>query len=93
MTINITLANAARMASSDLIDASTIRASETLATPGTASGVTAQADEVWDITAEVDLWVQFGSAPTGVAPRVRMKSGQTRMFRASAGQKVAYATT
>lgn len=93
MTINISLAGGARVNVSDLVDAASCAASETLSSAGTASAATAQGNQIWVITAEVDLWVQFGVTPTGVAPRFRMKSGETRMFRASAGQKVAFATT
>lgn len=70
-------------------------ASETLSTPGSASTIAASEIElVWTVTAKAeDIYVSFGSAPNGTAPRWFIPNGQTRQFFSSmAGEKIAYAT-
>lgn len=93
MTINITIADNYAQGPA-VLARSAARVSETLSTPGTASTASASPGEVWTITAEADVWVQFGTAPTGVGPRWRMKAGETRQWFATvAAEKAAYATS
>jgi hypothetical protein len=68
------------------------RASQTGLAAGVASTLTALTGEVWEITADADLFIEFGLAPTGTGPaRRRIKSGQTRYYMASAvGEKIAW---
>ena len=93
MTIHITLSSAAAQGAAADATAAAV-ASETLSSAGAASTTTAQPGQLWTITAEADLFVQFGAAPTGVAPRWRMKAGDTRQwFAASSNEKVSFATS
>ena len=51
--------------------------------------------QIWTITAEVDLYIEFGSTPNGSGtPRRRMKAGTTRQFIAQrVGEKVAWSAS
>jgi hypothetical protein len=93
MSINITLSEAGLVGTARLPTASA-RASETLASAGTASAALGRANEIWTIVAEVDVWVEFGANPNGAgAGRWRMRSGHVRQFTVTApGERVAFQT-
>jgi 4-hydroxy-L-threonine phosphate dehydrogenase PdxA len=92
MSINVTLGNPASIGAEAVLH-SRARVSEAVTAAATASGATAATGEVWVVTAEADVFVQFAVAPTGVAPRWRLRAGETRFFVATAGDKVAWAAT
>lgn len=96
MSINITLGPAAVLGNA-MLPYSIPRVSETVSTAGTASTATAQGGELWTVTAEADVFVEFAASPTpdgAGTTRHRIKSGQTRQFIArTSGERVAFATT
>lgn len=93
MSINIEISGASGRGAAALATTAT-RASESLTAAATASTSVAQPGEMWTITAEADVFVEFGTAPTGADPRCRMKSGSTRQWFASrVNEKVAFATS